>query len=130
MKTTFAMTGTEELTAPQAPESVGPITTRKRVAPRVAKAPKGQKGKRVPGQFPAKLRALAKDDNVPSVKLTEEGAGFIFLPDKFEQVNNETDFFLSTFQDYLQVASKQHKQPISTKKWPSFQRNLNNYGFK
>ena len=97
MKTTFAMTGTEELTAPQAPESVGPITTRKRVAPRVAKAPKGQKGKRVPGQFPAKLRALAKDDNVPSVKLTEEGAGFIFLPDKFEQVNTEADFISQHF---------------------------------
>lgn len=117
MKTTFRMTGTEESTTPQAPESIGPITARKRVAPRVAKAPKGQKGKRVPGQFPAKLRALAKDDNVPSVKLTEEGVGFIFFPDKFEQ-------------DYLQVASKQEKQPISTKKWPSFQRNLNNYGFK
>ena len=97
MKTTFRMTGTEESTTPQAPESIGPITARKRVAPRVAKAPKGQKGKRVPGQFPAKLRALAKDDNVPSVKLTEEEVGFIFFPDKFEQVNNEADFISQHF---------------------------------
>ena len=89
MKTTFEMTKTEVSKTPRALESVGPITTRKRAAPRVAKAHKGQKSKRVPaGHFPAKLKSLAEDENVPSVKLTAEGAGFIFFTDKFEQVRN------------------------------------------
>ena len=83
------MTRTEVSKTPQAPESIRPITTRKRAVPRVAKAPNaptGQKRKRVPGQFPNKLRSLAQDENVPSVSLTEEGVGFIFAPDRFEQV--------------------------------------------
>ena len=37
-------------------------------------------------QFPEKLRMLARDINVPSVTFTEEGVGFIFSPDRFEQV--------------------------------------------
>lgn len=86
MKTSFAMTRTEVSKTPQAPESVRPITTRKRAVPHVAKTPTGQKRKRVPGQFPNKLRSLAQDENVPSVSLTEEGVGFIFAPDRFEQV--------------------------------------------
>ncbi|CAG5112659.1 Oidioi.mRNA.OKI2018_I69.chr2.g6850.t1.cds [Oikopleura dioica] len=68
-------------------------------------------------QFPEKLRMLARDINVPSVTFTEEGLGFIFSPDRFEQ-------------EWLQVKSKEEKHPINTIKWASFQRNLNNYGFK
>lgn len=80
----------EDSPTPRALPALEPIQSNALVPfepPQFEKKKAGKKGsRRCYTQFPDKLRMIARDINVPSVTFTDEGVGFIFIPDRFEQV--------------------------------------------